>query len=97
MTTIQICEVCECQYKLQDILPGSPTKLCRLCIDLGSCELRFHPYILLNKVIASGNIFSLSEIELSELNISAVFRENPVLRQHVLLNDLAFLLEAIFC
>jgi len=90
------CEVCENRYFLQDILPGSPTNLCRLCIDLEISELRFHPYILLNKVIDSGSILSLSRVELLELSISGVFLNYPALRQQVLLNNLANILEMLF-
>ncbi len=91
-----ICDVCECYFRTQDILSGSPSGLCRLCIDLKSAELRFHPHILLNKVIESGSVFTLSRVELSELNICGVLRKHPALRQHALLNDLAVLLEFYF-
>lgn len=83
------CEICQNRFKKASIKRGSPTKMCRLCIRLRFAELRFHPYILIKKVIKRRDIFSLSTVELLELNLSGVFKKYPALRYHPILNRLA--------
>ncbi len=90
------CEICENTFQIRKIKPGSPSNLCRLCIKLKYAELRFHPYILIKKVIKRRSIFSLSTVELLELNLSGVFEIYPALRYHPLLNRLEERLVQVF-
>lgn len=83
------CEVCHNSFNRKLVKRGSPKNLCKLCIRLKYAELRFHPYILIKKVIKSRSINSLSTVELMELNIAGVFKKFPALRYHPLLDRLA--------
>lgn len=82
--TISKCDICDCYYRTT--IQKASEKICRLCRKYKTAETRFHPIVLLGKVLINRDIFSLSSFELSELFISQVFVKHPSLLQHPLLN-----------
>lgn len=89
-----VCDICDCLYHTPT--PLASEKTCKLCKKYPFAQDRFSPRVLLNKVIESGDINSLSRFELNELHISRIFETNPQLREIGILNAVAFLLAIIF-
>lgn len=61
---------------------------CKECFEKKPSELRFHFYVLINKVIETSDPFCLSHFEDFELYTSKVFLACPELLYHPVLNEL---------
>lgn len=96
MNELQIvkCDFCDCFYHTTTV--SASFKTCSLCEEYPSAEDRFAPIVLLDKVLSSGFINTLSRFELYELHISRVFQTNPALREIEIFDTLAYFLSILF-